>query len=138
MLKMFTCIFLAVATFFNASAQNAREELKLEEDWLTAMDESDSSRFTAFELPSYEDLTSWKRVDVPHNWDQYGGYRRQVHGNIHGFAWYRKSFTYHNTQAGKRFYRVVEAVASYATIWLTGNKVGYHAGGRTPFTLYVS
>ena len=31
-----------------------------------------------------------------------------------------------------------EGVGSYATVWLNGKKVGYHAGGRTTFTIDVT
>ena len=31
-----------------------------------------------------------------------------------------------------------EGVGSYATVWLNGDSIGYHAGGRTSFTLDVT
>src|SRR5690606_37439079 len=40
--------------------------------------------------------------------------------------------------AGKRFYLFFEGVGSYATVWLNGEQVGYHAGGRTTFSLDVT
>lgn len=29
-------------------------------------------------------------VDIPHNWDDYYGYRQLTHGNLHGTAMYEK------------------------------------------------
>ena len=138
MFKYISCFLLAIITCYNTQGQSPREEINLNEGWVTAMDESDSARFRGFQEESFDNLSSWKHVSVPHNWDQYGGYRRQIQGNIHGFAWYRKSFTYNGTQSDKRFYLFFEGVGSYATVWLNGIKVGYHAGGRTTFTLDVS
>ena len=83
-------------------------------------------------------MLKWKKVDVPHNWDQYEGYQRKLHGNKHGYAWYRKSFKINEIKFQKRFFLYFEGVGSYATIWLNGVKVGYHAGGRTTFTLDVT
>src|SRR5690606_38592395 len=39
---------------------------------------------------------------------------------------------------GKRFFLWFEGVGSYATVFLNGKQVGYHAGGRTSFTLDVT
>jgi beta-galactosidase/beta-glucuronidase len=78
---------------------------------------------------------SWKSVQVPHNWDQYDGYRRLTHGNKHGYAWYRKSFTVNSSHKNKRYFLYFEGVGSYATVWLNGKLLGTHAGGRTTFQL---
>jgi beta-galactosidase len=79
----------------------------------------------------------WTTVNVPHNWDQYYGYRRLKHGNLHGTAWYRKTFTAPET-TGKRVFLYFEGVGSYATVFLNGDSVGFHGGGRTTFTLDVT
>jgi len=60
------------------------------------------------------------------------------HGNRHGYAWYRKTFSVKPQAKGKRYFLFFEGVGSYATVWLNGKQVGYHAGGRTTFTLDVS
>jgi beta-galactosidase len=83
-------------------------------------------------------MLNGKRVNVPHNWDAYGGYRRLKHGNRHGTAWYRKVFPLKNKQNDKRYFLWFEGVGSYATVWLNGKQVGYHAGGRTSFTIDVT
>jgi len=97
----------------------ARVEISLNRDWETTMDGH-----------------TWKRVDVPHNWDTYGGYRRLKHGNLHGTAWYRKHFRVE--EKGQRYFLFFEGVGSYATVSVNGLKVGTHAGGRTSFTLDIT
>lgn len=85
------------------------------------------------------DTSNWQSVNVPHNWDSYEGYRRLKHGNRHGYAWYRKKFHIRaGHQSGKRHFLWFEGVGSYATVWVNGKKAGYHAGGRTSFTLDVT
>src|SRR5690606_4391865 len=135
-------VLASIAFFFvfmtHVLAQEPRQVISLDEDWQTIMDEDDSTRYQGFEQASFVETDDWKSVDVPHNWDQYGGYRRLLRGNQFGHAWYRKEFTIQRKSEGKRFYVFFEGVGSYATVWLNGQQVGYHAGGRTTFTLDVT
>ncbi|WP_420155489.1 sugar-binding domain-containing protein [Siphonobacter sp.] len=128
-------ILLSLFLTFTARGQS-RKEISLQANWQsTATD--DTTAHPDFYRSDFK-AQSWKIVQVPHNWDQYGGYRRKVNGNRYGVAWYRKTFTVQETGAGKRFFLFFEGVGSYATIWLNGKKIGYHAGGRTSFTLDVT
>jgi hypothetical protein len=99
-----------------------RKEILLNDDWETTM----------------EDDGKWKQVDIPHNWDTYEGARRLKHGNRHGTALYRKSFRIENGGEGKKYFLFFEGVGSYATVYVNGKQVGYHAGGRTTFTLDIT
>ncbi|MBA7532882.1 Beta-galactosidase [subsurface metagenome] len=106
-------------------------------DWLTVADDSNQHAFEGFEQPDYDDA-HWNSITVPHNWDKYEGYRRLIHGNRHGYAWYRKYFTLESFDKGKCYFLWFEGVGSYATVWVNGRKVGTHAGGRTSFTIDVT
>ncbi|MBD1420587.1 malectin domain-containing carbohydrate-binding protein [Sphingobacterium chuzhouense] len=128
-------LFVFITSVF---AQSPRQTISLDEGWQTIMDEQDSSRYQGFEQAAFVETGDWKTIDVPHNWDSYGGYRRLLRGNLFGHAWYRKEFMVKQKPQNKRFYLFFEGVGSYATVWLNGKKVGYHAGGRTTFTLDVS
>lgn len=114
-----------------------RKDITLNEGWQSIADDTNIHAYKGFEQDGFNDK-AWKRVNVPHNWDQYEGYRRMLHGNRHGYAWYRKTFRTRVQRAGKRFFLYFEGVGSYATVWLNGKKVGAHAGGRTTFTLDVT
>lgn len=114
-----------------------RKNITLNENWQSIADDNNINAYQGFEQQGFNDK-AWKKVNVPHNWDQYEGYRRMLHGNRHGYAWYRKSFSTSEKKDGKRFFLYFEGVGSYATIWLNGKKVGYHAGGRTTFTIDVT
>lgn len=114
-----------------------RKSTTLNNNWQSIANDTNINAYTGFEQSSFNDK-GWKTVNVPHNWDQYEGYRRMLHGNRHGYAWYRKTFTTTAQKKGKRFFLYFEGVGSYASVWLNGKKVGYHAGGRTTFTLDVT
>lgn len=107
--------------FPKAESSSFRKKLDLNGTWLSRLDEKDAA---------------WRQVQVPHNWDQYYGYRRLKHGNLHAAAWYRKTFT--APSEGKRFFLYFEGVGSYATVYLNGDSVGAHRGGRTTFTIDVT
>jgi hypothetical protein len=126
-----------VALWFNLAAQNIRTDISLDKAWKTIADDKNQHAFDDFRNASFNDA-GWTTVDVPHTWDQYEGYRRLRHGNRHGYAWYRKTFTLKQQPSNKRIFLFFEGVGSYATVWLNGKQVGYHAGGRTTFTLDVT
>jgi len=133
---LFTLLLMGLCSINFVNAQ-IRKTISLNNSWLTVADENSINAFEGFQAAAYHPK-NWKSVNVPHNWDQYEGYQRRLHGNKHGYAWYRKSFKTNEIKAGKRFFLYFEGVGSYATVWLNGQKVGYHAGGRTTFTLDIT
>jgi beta-galactosidase len=120
-----TGICLAACLFVNG--QTPRKDISFKEGWQSI--DNDIAVFPA---------GNWKTVSVPHNWDQYEGYRRLLHGNKHGNAQYIKTFRLHQSILNKRVFLFFEGVSSYATIELNEKKVGQHAGGRTSFTIDIT
>ncbi|MDR2917400.1 MAG: DUF4982 domain-containing protein, partial [Tannerella sp.] len=114
-----------------------RKEFSLNEGWKTIANDTDRNAYDGFEAANYDDHR-WEQVNIPHNWDKYEGIRRMKHGNRHGYAWYRKNFDIEQQEEGKRYFLFFEGVGSYATVFVNGRKAGYHAGGRTTFTLDVT
>ena len=76
-------------------------------------------------------------VTLPHNLDDYYGYRQQRHGNLHGSAIYQKTFIA-QPQEGKRYFLQFEGVGTYATITLNDTQYPKELIGRTVFTLDVT
>jgi beta-galactosidase len=136
MFRFFCSILFIVALANVYSQNNLREDILLNDKWRTVAD-SNRTTYKGFENPEFND-NSWLLVDIPHNWDDYGGYRTEKHGNRHGYAWYRKYFTIHSEKAGKRFFLWFEGVGSYTTVWINGHLAGQHAGGRTSFSLDIT
>ncbi|HTN38348.1 MAG TPA: malectin domain-containing carbohydrate-binding protein [Arachidicoccus sp.] len=127
----------------------SRTDIVLSQNWKAIADSSGAKTGIGFEKPGFK-TTGWKRVSIPHNFDDYGGYRRLKHGNLHGDGWYRKAFAIpakkHSTESARaivkeggnaktdRYFLFFEGISSYCTVWLNGHKLGGHAGGRTSFT----
>jgi len=127
-------LYVFVSLWFNSSAQ--RQDISLNDNWHTIATNNDQVLpSNTFQSPI---TNNWKKVNIPHNWDQYEGYRRLLHGNRHGDSWYRKTFTNTQSKTGKRFFLFFEGVGSYATVYLNNKKVGEHSGGRTTFTIDVT
>ncbi len=103
-----------------AAAAQLRYDIPLNAGWRTSIDS-----------------VHWHTVDIPHNWDDYAGYRRLRHGNLHGYALYKKTVSIVNLPV-RRYFLWFEGVGSYASVWVNGQLVGSHAGGRTSFTLDIS
>ena len=130
-------LFVSVSLWFNTLFAQ-RVEISLNKEWYTRVTDTLDKAYNVSAIAAGEIKTKWKQVNVPHNWDGYEGYRRLRHGNKHGYAYYVKHFKLHQQPAGKRIFLFFEGVGSYATVWLNEKQVGYHAGGRTTFTLDVT
>ena len=76
-------------------------------------------------------------VSLPHNLDDYYGYRQMKHGNLHGSAVYSRTFGT-NKQPEKRYFLQFEGVGTYATVTLNGHAYPKELVGRTVFTLDVT
>jgi hypothetical protein len=117
--------------------RGVRRDLLLNDAWQSIANDTNQHAFDGFESPAYN-TANWQAVNVPHNWDAYEGYRRLLHGNRHGYAWYRRTFTVARKEKGKRYFLWFEGIGSFATVWVNGKKAGEHAGGRTTFTLDIT
>jgi len=76
-------------------------------------------------------------ITLPHNFDDYYGYRQLRHGNLHGSAVYSKSFVCEK-RSGKRYFLQLEGVGTFATVTLNGHDYPRELVGRTVWTLDVS
>ena len=76
-------------------------------------------------------------VNLPHNFDDYYGYRQLRHGNLHGSAEYHKVFTSPKA-AGRRYFLQFEGVGTYATVTLNGHQYPKELVGRTVWTLDIT
>ena len=77
------------------------------------------------------------RADIPINLDDYYGAVQKEHGNLHGEALFRKTFTAPALN-GKQYFIRFEGVGTYADITLNGNHLGRYDIGRTTETINVT
>lgn len=110
-----------------------RKATEINDVWESVLADEDAQLFCR----GGEEL-AWKQVKVPHNWEDYHGYHRVSHGNLHGTAWYRRKLDYDAGWKGKKVFLAFEGVGSYADVWVNGQYVGGHKGGRTCFSLDIT
>lgn len=79
----------------------------------------------------------WHTVDVPHNFDNYYGYRQLRHGNLHGTAEYKRQFKA-SVKRGRRYFLQFEGIGTYATVAINGHEFTRQGVGRTTLTLDVT
>jgi len=133
------CFFSSLCFVWSQSKDSGkfRKEISLNSSWETIiLDNLPLKEEDFVENPKTD--SNWQKVSVPHNWDQYYGFRRTKHGNLHGAAWYKKTIKLDKKDNSKQHFLYFEGVSSYATVWINGKKVGEHKGGRTTFTLDIS
>lgn len=106
-----------------------RKKCYVNENWKTAF------RKDPEELPP-EQEDEWVTADLPHNWEDYQGYRGLSHGNLHGTAWYRKRLRLPKETG--RWFLELEGAGSYTSLWCNGRFVGEHRGGRTVYTADIT
>lgn len=133
------CFFSSLCFVWSQSkdSEKFRKEISLNSSWETViLDNLPLKEEDFVENPKTD--SNWQKVSVPHNWDQYYGFRRTKHGNLHGTAWYKKTLKLDKKDSSKQHFLYFEGVSSYATVWINGKKVGEHKGGRTTFTLDIT
>jgi len=75
------------------------------------------------------DDSSWKRLDLPHDWGIEGPFSAEGRGDtgrlpFFGVGWYRKKLEITAADAGKSIFLDVDGAMSYATVWLNGRLAG--------------
>ncbi len=109
--------------YFHASHENAVIDKEPENLQLTKVNDSE-----------------WRTVDLPHDWAIEGPFSDTLENNTgllpwKGIGWYRKHFTLHETDKGKRIYIDIDGAMANAKVWLNGRYVGEWPYGYTSFRL---
>ena len=116
-------LLLLIAALTAASAVEARELYLLNDNWRSVCypeGRQDSMVVTDLQLP--------------HNWDDYYGYRQVQHGNLHGRARYERDFSLQGVTresnammlAQQHYNLRLEGVGTYVSVWLNGFEICRH------------
>lgn len=92
----------------------------------------------SYASPEYDD-SSWRLLDVPHDWSIEGKYDRSNPSGPQGgympcgTAWYRKSFTLPDSLNDRRIYVRFDGVYMNSQVWINGRMVGEYPNGYNAF-----
>ena len=127
---------MAAAAALAATTMTARDLYLLNENW----------RSVCYPEGSKDSIVITD-VQLPHNWDDYYGYRQLVHGNLHGTARYVRHFTLEgitresNTMslAQQQYMLRIEGAGTYLSVWVNGQAVCIHRpAGRVVTNLDIT
>jgi len=84
--------------------------------------------------------SSWRKLDLPHDWAIEGPFRLELTGETgklpwKGIGWYRKHFVVPAADAGKQIFLDFDGAMAYAQIWLNGHYVGTWPYGYNSFRM---
>jgi beta-galactosidase len=96
----------------------------------------------AFTESSFDD-SSWRRLDLPHDWGIEGPFTQQFPGETGklpwwGVGWYRKHFTVPKSDSGKQLSLEVDGAMSYAALWVNGQFAGGWPYGYASWSLDIT
>ena len=89
--------------------------------------------------PTYDD-SSWRRLNLPHDWAIEGDFSRENPSGTGGGAlpggvgWYRKTFTADKADEGLRFYIDFDGVYMNSTVYINGHELGIRPYGYISFS----
>jgi len=129
-LRALFALLLMLGAF--APVSLARERLSLDAGWRFSLGDAPGAYQPGF------DATSWRRVDLPHDWsiEQPPDPAAPGAGNVGffptGVGWYRRAFTAPKAWRDQRIALEFEGVYMNAEVWLNGVSLGRHPYGYTP------
>jgi beta-galactosidase len=96
----------------------------------------------AYAAPGYDD-TSWRKIDLPHDYAVEGPFTSTVSGSTgrlpsSGVAWYRKNLNIPASDKGYSIFLDIDGAMSYSMIWVNGRFVGGWPYGYASFRLNIT
>lgn len=87
---------------------------------------------------NYDD-SSWRSVQLPHDWGIEGPFRMDLAGNTGklpwaGIGWYRKHFTLPPNSVDRRWFVEMDGVMSNSLVWINGHFLGFRPYGYSSFS----
>ncbi|WP_334319376.1 DUF4982 domain-containing protein [Termitidicoccus mucosus] len=108
---------------FHVAAQPVRDVFNFNLDWRLHVGDPAGAQ-----APDFDDR-AWKRVTLPHAWNEDDAFRRDIRDHSTGVAWYRKTFTLPPGSEGKKVFVEFEGVRQAGEFFLNGRAVGLSENG---------
>lgn len=148
-----TGMFFLFLWIFSCSlySQSVRETVDFDSDWLFCryglqpdggrIVEPDGDNGSPGDI-AFDD-SSWRRLDVPHDWGIEGPFREDLDGYTgklpwRAIGWYRKHFEVPKEDRDKMFFLDFDGVMANAQVYLNGEKIGEQPYGYTSFRVNLT
>ncbi len=129
-LKPLVSLIALIAASLPASA---RTVVPLDEGWSFFQGEAAGA-----EKPGL-DTSTWRKVDVPHDWSIEGDFSKDAATTgsggwlPSGVAWYRKEITLPTGAKGQRVWVEFDGVMANSDVWINGHLLGHRPNGYVSF-----
>ncbi|MBP3356923.1 MAG: family 43 glycosylhydrolase [Rikenellaceae bacterium] len=87
--------------------------------------------------PRFDD-SGWKRVTLPHAWNEDDAFEKSIDKHSTGIAWYRKHFRLPASARGQKVFLEFEGIRFGGEVWLNGRHVALHENGVMAFGVDVT
>jgi beta-galactosidase len=129
----FTLLLVTLLCVLTVSAQKTRQINSFDPDWRFLKGNAAGAEKTEF------NDSSWKTVDVPHDWSIEGPFdEKNPTGAGGGYApsgvsWYRKHFTVSERDKSRRAFIEFDGVMGISDVWINGVHLGQRPSGYISF-----
>ena len=130
-------LLLIIPTLFMACSPKQspmRHTLDFNESWQFTLSDS-TADYSAENI----DASSWRTLDLPHDWSIESDFSDTFPATPGGGAlpggigWYRKSFYLDNTLKDKQIYIDFDGIYQCSEVWINGHSVGFRPNGYISF-----
>ncbi|MBZ4041167.1 glycoside hydrolase family 2 protein [Flavobacterium hibisci] len=132
MKKTFFCLLLIFLNSGLFSQEFKREKYNFNPDWKIKTGDSQNA-----ESPVFDD-TSWRKVTLPHAYNQEEAFEKDIDHHTTGIVWYRKKFKLPKGVKDKKIFIELEGIRQGGFIYVNGEKAGIHENGVMGFGFDIS
>ena len=138
-MRSFFLFFMVAGLLLSACSREedeVRTKQKFTTNWRFSL--TDSLTENGFFKPDYDD-SSWRELNLPHDWSIEGTFSDEHPAGIGGGAlpgglgWYRKTFRLSECQRDKVFYIDFDGVYMNSEVWINGHFLGKRPNGYISF-----
>ena len=132
-LLMSAWLFFAMGCSISTEKVSQRERTSFNESWKFFLGDPDDA-----ELSGFNDQ-QWRTLDVPHDWSIEGEFSKDHPSSPGGGAlpggigWYRKTFSFPESENGKMFFVDFDGVYQESEVWINGHYLGMRPYGYISF-----
>lgn len=132
MLDMKVRLLFSLFLFLLLDASAQRAKYNFNSDWKVLIGDPAGADAATFADQS------WKKVTLPHAWNEDAAFKKDIVDHPTGIAWYRKHFKLPSSAKGQKVFLEFEGVRQAGEFYLNGVKIGLHENGAMAFGFDVT